>query len=242
MATGVDKFRRPTLDELNHVLEFNPDKKEPGRVEIVEVDNPAALNPAGEGVYVYKRFTMTPIGLEMPPDTTEAEWLDIGRVIRNLETSISWVIGDWAYYAHAEWETPYEAIAEAFGYEVETLYTYGTIIRAFPTSIRNRGASFGHHRAVVKLPPAEQQKWLERAAAKNWTISQMKAAIWPKLPPAVSSPRAYDHLFSRENKPNINSVQKHFMKAGQGDIKAREKALKALDDLARWVDEARRSL
>lgn len=136
-----------------------------GEPEVKEVvvyqDNPNAIQRHDDGTMTYKRFVMTPVGLVVPEDMTDDEWNDVGRVIRDLDTSISWVIGDWALYAKQQWKAMASEIAEAFGYETSTIETYASICENIPRLIRNQTAHFSHHRLVAKLGNQDLQvAWL----------------------------------------------------------------------------------
>ncbi len=147
------------------------------QVVVVPPDN--ALLPHDDGTMTYKRFVMHPTQLEIPQDVTADEWADFGGVLKQLDTTISWVVGEWAEFANKQWEYSYEAIAEHFGYEISTLMTYTSIVRKIPTSIRNQGLSFAHHRLVAGLPETHQKIWLEQAANMGWNVAQMRDAMRP---------------------------------------------------------------
>jgi hypothetical protein len=129
------------------------------QVQVVYHEN--AIQRHDDGTMTYKRFTMTPVGLILPEKIEIDEWNDVGQVIRDLETSISWVIGDWALYAKREWNAMASEIAKAFGYETSTVETYVSICESIPRLIRNQTANFSHHRLVAKLGDRDlQATWL----------------------------------------------------------------------------------
>lgn len=170
-------------DEIPRALDLVPNSLPPARqpkvVEkevVVYQDNPNAIQRHDDGTMTYKRFTMTPTGMTIPKDVTGDEWNDVGSVIKTLESSISWVLGDWAEYANRVWQIPYADVAQAYGYEEETLMTYGWVCRSVPTSIRNRGVYFGHARLVAPLyeTPELQQAWLQYAAALHLRVKDLK--------------------------------------------------------------------
>ncbi len=136
-----------------------------------------ALVPVGGGSMTYKQFILTPLGITIPKGTEYPDWEDVGYVLQGLESATSWNVGDWAVYANGEWKTPYEEIAIRFGYTEETLMTYAWVCRAIDTSIRNRGASFAHHRLVVKMKPEMQSAWLNYAAATTIKLAEMRKHI-----------------------------------------------------------------
>ncbi len=138
-----------------------------------------ALIPAAEGNYIYKRFTMTPVGLIVPDGVTIEELLEIEEVLENLETSVQWNIGDW--YNHAKqqnvWGRMYELQpVNEVEYKYQTLADYAWIAGAIDFSIRNRKLSFSHHRLVAPLIPDLQVLWLQYAStrAPKLKLSAMK--------------------------------------------------------------------
>lgn len=135
-----------------------------------------ALIPHEGGNYVYKRFTITPVGLIAPADATIDELLEIEEVLGNLETSIQWNIGDWYNRATEQnvWGRKYELqAANEVEYRYQTLADYAWVARSIHFSIRNRKLSFSHHRLVAPLIPELQALWLEYAATRS---SKMKVS------------------------------------------------------------------
>lgn len=178
--------KRPSMFDLtDNMAEEQPRRAPEKEIVVVTPDN--ALLPREDGAMTYKRFVMHPTQLEIPQDVTENEWVDFGGVLKQLDTTISWVVGEWAEFANKEWGYAYEAIAEHFGYEISTLMTYTSIVRKIPTSIRNQGLSFAHHRLVAGLPETHQKIWLEQAATMNWNVAQMRDAMRPTKKPDAHS-------------------------------------------------------
>jgi hypothetical protein len=98
------------------------------------------------------------------------------------------------------------------------------------------------YRALLRLP---DDIW-QRADDEDWTENKLRRYI-PNDDESVTGvtvsptpPPAYDRLFSHENKPNINAVQKLFLKAGQGDRRAGEKLLSQIEQHRKWLDELER--
>lgn len=161
------------------------DAPPPQSVVVVAPAN--ALLPQSDGAMTYKRFVMRPTALSIPDNVTQEEWVDFGFILKQLDTTISWVVGEWAEYANKNWAYTYEQIAEHFGYEISTLMSYTSIVRKIPTLIRNQGLSFAHHRLVANLPESQQQMWLTYAADMRWNVAQMKDAMHPKRQQDTSS-------------------------------------------------------
>jgi hypothetical protein len=173
---------RRALDEddqdIPRANEVYPSALLPPRREaqIVYQDNPNAIQRHNDGTMTYKRFTLTAIGMAIPDDVSGDEWNDVGTVIKSLESSISWVVGDWAEYANRVWKVSYAEMAKHFGYEEETLWAYASVCRSVPTLIRNQGVYFGHGRLVAPLykTPDLQFAWLQYAAALHLRVKDLK--------------------------------------------------------------------
>lgn len=151
-------------------------------LQIVEVVPEDAIVRREDGALVYKRFVLKTTGIDIPADCDGDEWTDVGNIIRALDTSISWVIGDWSLYAMETWGMTAAVIANMFGYDTGTVETYVSVCRSVRGSIRNRASSFGHARLVAKLPEALQVAWLTDAATRKWTTAQLREAINGKPP------------------------------------------------------------
>lgn len=123
------------------------------------------------------KFRITTTGLDIPDDTSEDEYADLGKYLLSLQGAVQWCIGDWiAFGDNHQWGETYKRLAEEFGYEEQTLRTFAYVARN--VLIRNQQLTFSHHRQVSGLEDQDAQAhWLEQAAKNNWTIKQMKAAM-----------------------------------------------------------------
>lgn len=139
-----------------------------------------ALIPAADGNYIYKRFTMTPVGLIVPEDVQAEELKDLGRVIHGLQTSIQWIVGDMMNSMRRIWGDSYQSVAADLGYEVKTVHEWASICRK--VSIRMEGLSFGHHQLVSPYTHEEQHRMLEWAVNNKASINELRKAIanWTK--------------------------------------------------------------
>lgn len=127
-----------------------------------------------DGSMTYKRATMTPVGLVLPDDLTDDELVDIGEMLRGMENSIQWLLGDWLNRAERVWGRVYRDVPD---YSYQTLRDYAYVARNVELSIRNRQLSFAHHRLVAALPPEYQKQWLDYAAEENMSVGQMRIAM-----------------------------------------------------------------
>jgi hypothetical protein len=196
---------------------------------------------ASDGTIQLGNFTLMPTGLHVQGNATIDEWRELGGILQRLDASIQWLIGDWMAYGERVWGQTYEQVAAETGYSYQTLRDYAWVARHVDLSTRIDKLSFSHHRLVAAQPPDEQRQWLEYAVENNLSLSQLRQAIEGK-PPTLSTRQAYDRLFSSENKPKIARIERLFIRAGQGDRRAREKALSQIAEVRRWLDEVERGL
>lgn len=207
----------------------------------IDVPKRLALVAAEGGVLDLGNFRLTKIGLEVSGVVTEEQWDNVGQLIRRVDDSLQWLIADWLVYGERIWGHTYEMVAQATGYKPGTLYEYARVAKAIDFSIRIEKLTFAHHQLVASLPQIQQTYWLEQAEVHSWSISQMRTAMAGDLP-SLSSNLAYDRLFSRENKPNISRIEKLYVKAGQGDNRARDNVLSQMAEFRRWIDDVERGL
>ena len=120
----------------------------------------------------------------LPKDMTFAQWTECGRVLRQIEGSVQWWIGDWWRYGvdqklrkRKEYGTAIEAAAK-LGYEVGTCQTYAWVANEIGFSRRLENLSFSHHQEAARASStAEQDKWLKQAVRKKWSSNELRAAL-----------------------------------------------------------------
>lgn len=171
----------PTADDVYPVQSLpNPPTRE------MRLLAQGVLVPHTDGGFIFKRFVLSPTGIQIPRDCDGPEWEDLGWVIKALDTSISWVVGDWALYAMQTWGLTAGEIAKQFGYETGTIETYTWVCRSVLGSIRNRASSFGHARVVAKLAAESQIDWLNQATQGRWTVSKLYGEVNKKPDPPLN--------------------------------------------------------
>ncbi len=177
MPSNKDRLRANPLS-LANIVDRAIGDAEPEVVErevVVYQDNPNAIQRHDDGTMTYKRFVMTPVGMVIPEGVEEPEWEDVGNVLKDLDSVVSWNLGDWADYANKVFGKEYKVIAAEFGYEPDTIKVYASIARSMPTLIRNQRVSFAHHRTISKLIDRDlQSAWLNYAAFFDLRVADMK--------------------------------------------------------------------
>jgi hypothetical protein len=203
---------------------------------MIEDEQPAGLIVAPDGAIQIGKFTVTAKGLISDESVLFEEWQQLGELLKRFEASIQWLIGDWMAYGERHWGQTYEAVAEATGYKIGTLYEYARVARGVDFSIRIEKLSFAHHQLVAGMSPEDQQQWLIYASENDLSVSQMRKAMDGNAP-TLPSQHVYDRLFARENKPNISRIEKLYIRAGQGDQRASDNLLSQIEQIRRWLDE-----
>lgn len=108
-------------------------------------------------------FRMQATGMVANGKPDFEQWLDFGRGLWKLRTSVQWSIGDWLIYGEMVYGEMY---AQAL---VQTRYTYGalanmaSVARAFESSRRRENLSWSHHEAVKSLSEDMQDELLDKA-------------------------------------------------------------------------------
>jgi hypothetical protein len=175
-------------------------------------------------------FLITDTGLDIDNDVTEDEWLDFYKAVDRIQTSLSWVLGDYFVYGQNRFKMSYEVMSELTGLKPETIETYASVSRNIAKLIRVNSLSFKHHRLVAKYDSETQKAWLQAAVKNRWSVAKMKQAMEqasqtpaPELPPVAD----------RKNLRTINRLWKAVQSGKRID-------LQDVQILRRWLDEVER--
>lgn len=195
----------PTLESFDDPADFVLEGIAPRRAPTTKVDSkytpgnlPAYSEPAGQalvpqsdGTLEAGRYRITRTGMELPDDLTEAEWREIGKMVKTLESSVSWVIGDWAAKANKLWGISYEEIARQFDYGKNTLKQYASVCNQVHPNSRHPRVPFSHHRLVTSFSSSEQKAKIKLAidpkTDRVLTLAEFRAVLAEKkLPQRVA--------------------------------------------------------
>jgi hypothetical protein len=123
--------------------------------------------------------TMTTTGLHIPAGISRDDWIEVGTSLGQIDRRIQWMVGDWINAGEREGyidSDTYDAAERLFPQlNRKTLREYASVARN--SSIRMDDLSFGHHQAVVALPPEEQAEVLEKARYDELSVSQLRQEI-----------------------------------------------------------------
>lgn len=111
---------------------------------------------------------VTPVGITFHPELDFETWVADGETIKVLHGSLAWMVSDWILEGQKRWGEMY---AQAIGdyYSPETLRTYRYVAERFPIQRRRLSLFFGHHQAVARLDPIEQDEVLDLAEKHRWS-------------------------------------------------------------------------
>jgi hypothetical protein len=168
-------------------------------------------------------LTGTPSRLALDREMTFENWLGIGRRLSRITNASPWWLGDWLIYGRRAYGERYKAALDVTDLDYQTLRNYAWVARKFPVSRRRDRLSFQHHAEVASLPEPEQDLWLKRADAAQWSKSELRRRV------AASRGRP-----SCEPAP----VTLRFDVAPERALRWQEAAAKAGQDLHEWIANA----
>lgn len=224
-----------------------------------------ALVPAGDGTFDFRGYRLTGVGLAGGEASSEADWAELGAVLRQLEGSLQWLIGDWVAAGELRWGKTYEEICELTGYEYQTVRTYVYIARNVDLSIRMDKLSHAHHALVAPIAdPDLQRQWLQYAVEHRLSVAKLRAemraaeeeaqrqisqmaggADSPTLDPHANSDEK-PHATTREafNKVDFRGYRKSFLRiaravSGKTSL-THEQLMREIDAQERVLAELRR--
>jgi hypothetical protein len=105
------------------------------------------------------------------------EWLVIGRRLGGISRCNQWWLGDWVRYGTEKWGEKYTQAAKITGYDPRSLANMASVAAAFDSSRRRDDLTWSHHVAVAALPEPEQEQWLDRAAAENLSVADLRTEL-----------------------------------------------------------------
>lgn len=120
-------------------------------------------------------------------DPEVQEWVAEGRALVQAASVHQWAIADWMLRGEKTLgqRPAYDKAESITGYSRKTLTEWAYVARNL--SIRMDNLSFGHHQAVAALLPEAQKRCLEQAAARGFSVSEVRQmARWQPRPLELS--------------------------------------------------------
>jgi hypothetical protein len=131
----------------------------------------------GKAPKVARAQGRSPVAWEPRKQLERAEWVAIGRRLGGISRCNQWWLGDWIRYGAGKWGERYVRAAKITGYDPRSVANMSSIASAFELSRRREHLTWSHHAAVVGLPRESQDEWLERAAAKRWSVADLRIEL-----------------------------------------------------------------
>ncbi|MDA0161676.1 LmbU family transcriptional regulator [Solirubrobacter ginsenosidimutans] len=115
--------------------------------------------------------------LELGSDMSFDDWADVGARIARICGGAAWALGDWLLFGERRYGERYRSALEATNLDYQTLRNYAWVARSIAPARRREGLSFQHHAEVAALPAAEQDLWLHRAEAQEWSRNELRRQL-----------------------------------------------------------------
>jgi len=112
--------------------------------------------------------------MEITSELSIDEWSQLADPIGNASRSVAFIIGDWLIHGEKAFRgkqntstsriasKKYHLALANTGLDLTTLQNYAYVSRKVPLATRSEQLSWEHHKVLAKLPPLDQQVWIER--------------------------------------------------------------------------------
>lgn len=135
-------------------------------------------------------FAVGPVGLSLDATPTRESWERFGAWIGRVSSGHQWLIGDWLLCGEREWGITHEIAEHVSGLAESTLRDCRYVAHRFENPRRRESLSFGHHREVAALPPAEADALLARAESESLSRNQLRDLAVSRRPIVARDPHA----------------------------------------------------
>lgn len=139
-----------------------------------------ALVPLGKSIDLPHGVSVSTAAMVLPEKLSFDDWQSIGHMLVRIDTGVQWWLGDWWHYGfHRYGERKAITIKQgSCRYTFQSLMNLGWVAGRVRTSFRNELLSWTHHYAVAALEPAEQKRWLDRAAKSKMSVARMRERMF----------------------------------------------------------------
>ena len=117
-------------------------------------------------------------------ELTYEDWLRQGSKLGLAGRNAAWWIGDWLRYGTRRYGSKYAAAARTTSYDRQTLMNMVYVATRFEFSRRRENLSWSHHAELAALAVADQDRWLDRAAAERFSVRDLREMLLSSKQPA----------------------------------------------------------
>lgn len=159
-------------------------------MSIVPAGDPAPSAGLAFLAFLEERGVVTITGIDTQKfaelGVSYAEFEGLLGMFGKLHRTSAWLIGDALNHGERAYPQEYVQAAEATGLAEQTLMNYKSVCKAVPRSRRKPNLPFSVHAEVMKLSPAEQKQWLDRADKEQWPRGRLREELrGPVIPLAL---------------------------------------------------------
>lgn len=145
----------------------------------------------------------TALELSLPEDLEWNEWIEVGKRINIIARASLWWLGDYLRFGERKFGQEFAQIVDELGYAVQTAKNAMAVCGAIPPEDRHPEMSYSHHAEVAFLQRDERRRWLELAAQKGWSVSEMRHEIQVAKMAGVPGSRVGKPPSNREIKKTV---------------------------------------
>ena len=134
-------------------------------------------------------FELKPTGLIVNRKPTFDEWMQAGEVLRYIEGSVHWWLGDWLNYGEQTYGEMYSQALEITDYTKGTLRNDKWMAKTFELSCRHDNLPFSYHQEIAALMKDEPEialSLLDTAEAETWKQKELRDAVKKEQRKALS--------------------------------------------------------
>ena len=110
-----------------------------------------------------------------PEDMSFGQWMRAGTILRTLNRSLMWALGDWINFGERRYGEKYSQAIDATDYDYDTCYRASMVAKIFAPDQRRAALSWGHHREVTDIAePSERSQVLSHAEGEGLSVHGLR--------------------------------------------------------------------
>lgn len=161
----------PRLDDLTDgMVEEHVEQRHPAPEQAHYY---SALTVNEQGVIPGVNFEVSSRGLLMFESATYDDWREAGKVIKQFDDAMQFIVGDWVN-SGARFEQDIVEIATLIGKDEKTIRNWASVCEKFPYALRKANLFFGHYNLVTGRFYKRSTELLETASRNNWTVDAFR--------------------------------------------------------------------